>query len=103
MGKRYKLTKDAESDLREVARYTLGEWGSSHFKVYRAGLNKAFVDLAENKLAGKSFSNGFPRLRVKKYRYHYIFYLFNTDQKAVIVGVIHEKRDIVSRLRERIE
>ena len=98
MGKRYKLTKDAESDLREVARYTLGEWGSSHFKVYRAGLNKAFVDLAENKLAGKS-----PRLRVKKYRYHYIFYLFNTDQKAVIVGVIHEKRDIVSRLRERIE
>jgi toxin ParE1/3/4 len=102
MGKYYELTKDAEKDLREVARYTLDKWGSSQFKAYRSGLKKAFSDLAANQVSGQFFSDNFPRVRVKKYRYHYIFYLFNTDRKAVIVGVIHERRDIVGRLSDRI-
>tara|TARA_B110000211_G_C13660050_1_gene369804 strand:+ start:360 stop:539 length:180 start_codon:yes stop_codon:yes gene_type:complete len=44
MGKLYKLTRDAENDLREVARYTLSSWGASTLKTYRKGLVKTFYE-----------------------------------------------------------
>lgn len=39
--KRYELTRDAEQDLREVARYTLSKWGKGLFHEYRNGLADA--------------------------------------------------------------
>lgn len=102
MGKCYELTKDAEKDLREVARYTLDRWGSGQFKAYRTGLEKAFSDLAANPSSGHLLSDSFPCVRVKRYQYHYIFYLFKADRKVVIIGVIHERRDFVGRLSDRI-
>lgn len=43
-----------------------------------------------------------PELYVTKYRYHFIFYLHKIDQKPLIIGVIHEQRDLVNRLSERL-
>jgi toxin ParE1/3/4 len=74
MGKLYKLTRDAENDLREVARYTLSSWGVSTLKTYRKGLVKTFNDLSGNQSVGRYFSRRFPQLLVTRYRYHYIFY-----------------------------
>ncbi len=34
----YDLTKDAENDLREMARYTLNKWGKKKLDEYRGGL-----------------------------------------------------------------
>ncbi len=98
----YVLTADAEQDLREVARYTLDRWGSDMLKQYRNGLKEAFHAIATKALPGRSFSSTFPHLLVAKYRYHYIFYLQGASPKAVIIGIIHERRDIVSRLKERL-
>lgn len=36
--KNFELTKDAEKDLREVARYTLNKWGREMLQEYRGGL-----------------------------------------------------------------
>ena len=102
MGKLYKLTRDAENDLREVARYTLSSWGASTLKTYRKGLVKTFNDLSGNKSVGRHFSRRFPQLLVTRHRYHYIFYVVDTAEKPVVIGVIHEKRDIVNRLAERL-
>lgn len=41
----YELLKDAEADLREVARYTLKKWGKDALGIYRSGLNKTFLDI----------------------------------------------------------
>lgn len=98
----YVLTADAEQDLREVARYTLDRWGSHMLKQYRDGLKEAFHAIAIKALPGRSFSSTFPHLFVAKYRFHYIFYLQGASPKAVIIGIIHERRDIVSRLKERL-
>lgn len=98
----YVLTADAEQDLREVARYTQDRWGSDMLKQYRDGLKEAFHAIATKALPGRSFSSTFPHLLVAKYRYHYIFYLQGASPKAVIIGIIHERRDIVSRLKERL-
>lgn len=98
----YKLTEDAEQDLREVARYTLDAWGRKSLEEYRDGLKKVFVDISENKVMKRRFSQKFPEVFVTKYKYHYIFYVVQPSQEPVILGVIHERRDIVNRLHERL-
>lgn len=35
-------------------------------------------------------------------KHHFIFYLAESVEKPVIIGVIHEKRDMVKRLAERL-
>ena len=69
---------------------------------YRDGLKKTFDAIAQNKIIARQFSKHFPRLRVTKYRYHYIFYMAENFEMPVIIAVIHEKRDIVNRLKERL-
>jgi len=38
----YELSKDAEDDLREMARYTLDTWGREQLAEYRQGLKEIF-------------------------------------------------------------
>lgn len=98
----YDLTKDAEKDLREVARYTLNKWGKEQFQEYRGGLTNTFNKIGKNEIQIHKFSKNIPEVLVTKYKYHFIFYLTENLEKPVIIGVIHERRDIVNRLGERI-
>ena len=98
----YALTKDAENDLKEIARYTLKEWDEPTFQRYKKGLSEKFNELAQPSVVKKTFSQAFPQLLVTKYRYHYIFYLTEGYEKPIIIGVIHEQRDIVNRLKNRL-
>ena len=98
----YRLTRDAENDLREVARYTLNKWGRKMLQEYRSGIKKTLKRIGENKVKKLQFSTAFPELLVAKYKYHFIFYLTEGFEKPVIIGVIHERRDIVNRLAERL-
>ncbi len=101
MDQGYKLSKDAEKDLYEVVRYTLEKWGREALQNYREGLEETFNVIARNQVVARQFSKRFPKLRVTKYRYHYIFYISEGFDTPIIIGVIHEKRDIVNRLKER--
>ena len=98
----YELTKDAENDLRAVARYTLKEWGKEALTQYRKGLKAIFQKIGNDTVIKKQFSEKHPQLFVAKYKYHYIFYLTNKFEKPIIIGVIHEKRDIVNHLKKRL-
>ena len=46
--KQYELTKDAEKDLREIARYTLNKWGKEMLYEYRSGLEKTFQKIGDH-------------------------------------------------------
>jgi len=98
----YKLSVDAEKDLSDVARYTLNKWGKKTFEQYRSGLKATFISIAKDEVVRRSFSKKHPELFVTKYRYHYVFYVRKDAFEPIIVGVIHERRDIVSRLGERL-
>ncbi len=100
--KRYELTLDAEQDLREVARYTLNKWGKDKFHIYRKGLKETFERIGKHEIKRRAFSGKYPGLCVAKYQQHYIFYLIETAGEPLIIGVIHHRRDIVSRLAERL-
>jgi len=98
----YVLSIDAENDLREIAQYTFKNWGESAFEKYKSGLSKKMYDIAHKRVQERHFSKAFPQLRVTKYRYHFIFDLSERVDKPVIIGVIHEQRDIVNRLKNRL-
>ena len=100
--KHYDLTKDVEKDLREVARYTLNKWGKEKLQEYRDGLKNTFNKIGKNEIQIHQFSKNIPELLVTKYKYHFIFYLTKNLEKPIIIGVIHERRDIVKRLTERL-
>jgi toxin ParE1/3/4 len=58
--KNYRLTKDAEKDLRDVARYTLKQWGKAMLQQYRSGLRTAFEDIDNHNIRKHPFSDNFP-------------------------------------------
>lgn len=99
----YVLSQDAEKDLREIAQYTLKKWGDVAFKKYKNGLSNKFKDIANHQVVEREFSKTYPQLRVSKYRYHFIFYITEGVKNPVIIGVIHEQRDIVKKLTNRLE
>ena len=99
----YDLVKDAESDLREVAHYTLRTWGVDALNKYRKGLKQTFLAICRGEIVNTAFSDRFSQLLVTKYKYHYIFYIVEGREKPIIIGVIHERRDIVNRLKERLK
>lgn len=98
----YVLSKDAEKDLREIAQYTLKEWGESAFTKYKSGLIRKINDIGKACVVERHFSKTYPHLLVTKYRFHYIFYLKDNIDKPIIIGVIHEQRDIVNKLKNRL-
>ena len=71
----YTLTRDAENDLLDIAKYTLSKWGKSAFDKYKNGLEETFVNISNGNVIPKSFSKNIPDIRVTKYKYHFIFYL----------------------------
>ena len=54
--KSYRLTKEAEKDLREVARYTRKEWGQAMLQEYRGGLKKTFEAIGNHDVVSRDFS-----------------------------------------------
>lgn len=69
---------------------------------YRNGLKETFKAIAIDDVPKRTFSKSYPDLMATKYKYHYIFLPQNSLPKPVIIGVIHERCDIVSRLGERL-
>ena len=98
----YNLSAAAGNDLLEIARYTLDTWGKEALERYRIGLKNSFLKIAKNEMPKRTFSITFSDLLVSKYKYHYIFHIAKNRPTPVIIGVIHEKRDIVSQLNERL-
>ena len=98
----YKLTPDAEQDLRDIARYTLNTWNVATFEKYRDALEETFEAIAAATVQPQIFSKNLPDILVTKYRYHFIFYLTEDVEVPLIIGVIHERRDIVRHLSERL-
>lgn len=100
----YQLTKDADRDLQEIADYTLETWGYVALEEYRRGLKTKFENIGRRNLTIiRRFTSAMPDLYVTSYRQHYIFYRDSGEEKPVILGVIHQKRDVVNQLSQRLK
>ena len=98
----YVLTKDAENDLREIARYTLKNHGVKKLQYYKGEINKKLNEIGKGKALERNFFENLPQVHVAKCEHHFIFFVTDNCVKPIIIAIIHESSDIVSRIKNRI-
>ncbi len=96
----YRLTSDAQSDLIEIRRYTVKQWGAAQSQKYLSELRQTIGLLTETPSLGKSRPEvgldvlSFPHVS------HVIYYVVH-EQQLVVFGVLHKHMVPLSHLAER--
>ncbi len=93
----YRLTPTAKSDLLEIWKYTIKNWGGKQAEKYLLDIETKLEQLAANPELGRQrpeISPGYNSFPVKK---HIIFYL-HSGNHIDIIGVLHKKMDINKNL-----
>ncbi len=98
----YAITQDADTDLEIIARSTIETWGLEQAERYLDSLHQCFQNIGDRRVQGRAFSELFPHVFVTHCQHHYIFYLTPDNQKPVIFAVLHERMDLLVRLKERL-
>lgn len=96
------LTAAAEADMRQIIRYTRKEWGDAQVRRYIAKLEQGIGRLAVGQGAFKDMSTLYPSLRMARCEHHYVFCLPREDAPALIVAILHERMDLMTRLADRL-
>lgn len=102
MTRSYVLTKGAEADLRGIADYTATQWGAEQCRSYIAALEDKAEALARGLGVFKDMSTLLPGLRVATCAKHYIFCVPQPNGPALILAILHERMDILARLKSRL-
>ena len=102
MKRSYVLTKSAEADIREITRYKLSQWGADQCRTYIAAIEEKAEALASAQGVFKDMGEVMPNLRVALSGKHYIFCLPQPNAPAIILAILHERMDVVKRLKHRL-
>lgn len=100
MMRRVPLILEAEEDLTKIWLYTYETWGLEQADHYYDQIVACCEAVGEDKLQAKSI-DGLPLgVSVQRCQQHYIFYM--PDDRPIILAILHERMDIVKRLKGRI-
>jgi plasmid stabilization system protein ParE len=98
----YVLAEAAAADLREIIRYTRGQWGDAQARHYLAALKQGMAHLASRQAPFTTLSEIYPALRMARCEHHFIFCLLRENAPVVIIAIFHERMDLISRLANRL-
>lgn len=96
------MTPDAERDLREIAHYTLRQWGARQQRRYAELLAAGFEAIAARRVLPRRLFPDWPDVLVSRCAYHYVFYVHPEGEPPRIFAVFHEQMDLLTRLTERL-
>lgn len=102
MTRTHVFAKAAAADLREISRYTLDQWGEAQARRYIEQLDDAAAAVSDGRGVFKDWSDVLPGLRVAHVGRHHIFCLPRPDAPALILAILHERMDILDRLKSRL-
>ncbi len=89
---RVRVSRAAETDLRDIARFTQERWGHAQRRKYLAGLNRSFARLAEMPHLAPERRDIDPPVRIFRFESHLIVYL--EDEKGVLIlRIRHHSKD----------
>ena len=96
----YRLTPDAQSDLIEIRRFTLNQWGSKQSTKYLSELHQIIRLLSETPKMGQQR----PEIGLEVFSFphssHVIYYRCH-DKQLVVFGVLHKNMVPTSHLEDR--
>lgn len=97
---KYRFIPDAEDDLVRIWKYTRRKWGKEQAAHYHNQLETCFDRIAQDRISTKSLA-GIPKnLRSVRCQHHYVF--FTPGDPVIVIGILHEKMDFLSRLANRV-
>ena len=99
----YELAQAAEADLKNIALYTISEWGPEQAARYGAILDAHFTAVANGKARTRIFLRHRPELHMSRIKHHHVFHLVREKQCPIIPAVFHERMNLMSRLRDRLD
>jgi toxin ParE1/3/4 len=97
----YTLSKDAENDLRQIAKYTIEKWGKGQLETYRSSLTAEFDKIGKSTVISKTYSTSLPDIKFVRAKEHFIFYVKSNNEKPIIIAVLHKSRGILEHLATR--
>ena len=96
---RYKLTRKAKEDLKEIWKYTALNWSESKADLYYERFFIAFDHISSYpKLVGTDYSEVIDGLYGYPFQRHIIMYMVE-DSRTVILRILHQRMDIKSRFQ----
>lgn len=99
----YELTLSAQEDLKEIARHTLTKWGKKQSLHYAELLEKRFREIATRTVHSRTFSNRYPQVLVSRCEHHYVFYIHSEEKPPRIIAVLHERMNMLTWLKNRLD
>ena len=93
----YRLTPDAQSDLIEIHRFTLQQWGQAQSQKYLSELRKTIRLLSDTPSLGKSRPEVGANVLSFPHVSHVIYYVVH-EQRLVVFGVLHKRMVPVNHL-----
>jgi toxin ParE1/3/4 len=97
---RYRLTPDARSDLLEIRRFSLAQWGSRQSEKYLGELRQVLRLLSESPGMGKQRPDLGGRVFGFSHASHVIYYQLHLEQ-VVVFAVLHKSMVPLSHLENR--
>mgnify|MGYP000067739126 FL=1 len=96
----YRFTPDAQTDLIEIRRYTLKNWGIEQSKKYLLELRQTIRVLSETPAMGKQRHEVGVDVFSFSHASHVIYYLVN-KQQLVVFAVLHKSMSPLLHLDNR--
>ena len=94
---RFRVSRKAQADIRDIGRYTQRAWGNDQRRLYLAGLEAQFNLLAENPNLAPEHREFSPPARLFRHRQHMIVYLPDGDG-ILVLRVLHARMDAYRHL-----
>lgn len=96
----FRLTPDAQSDLIDIRRFTVEQWGKAQSQKYLSELRKTIRLLAETPFLGKSRLDVGEGILSFPHVSHVIYYMVHKRQ-LVVFGILHKRMVPMNHLDER--
>ena len=96
----YCLTPDAQSDLIEIRRFTVQQWGRAQSQDYLSELRQTIDLLAERPSLGKPRPEVGSNVLSFSHASHVIYYVVH-KQRLMVFGVLHKRMVPFNHLVER--
>ena len=96
----YDLTLAAETDLRDIWRYTYKTWGPEQADKYFDQIEACCEAVGDRRVRSKTLDGLQEGVHIHRCEHHFIVWL--AESRPVIVAILHERMDFVRRLKGRL-
>ena len=101
--KLYERSDAALSDWRDIVEYTLDHHGEAQTQKYTTGLIQCIEAMSQSKGHYRDTKIQGRTVRIKHCQKHYIFGLMRKDAPMMVIALFHERMDLMTRLKNKLQ